>query len=126
MGTMKGPIVILLVLVFIPSCKDLQSNDLPFNSDKWKAGDTRLRGRMESSLYRSRNELLIGKTQPEIRELMGEPDMIFQDECGPSLITYSYKFATGTVFDGWFIRIAIHVIFNDKTGKAAQVNYLDY
>lgn len=80
---------------------------------------------MQRSLYRSRNELLIGKTQLEVKELLGEPGLIFQSEREGPLNSYRYDYDTGTVLDG-FSRIAIYVTFDDKTGKAADVYHADY
>jgi hypothetical protein len=126
---MKGLIAILLVLVFIPSCKDLKSNDLPFDSERWKAGDVRLRGRMTISLYAQEELIIIGKTQAEVKEILGEPGLIYRDPCCRDASigdTYRYDIDFGMISERWLSRNAIYIIFDTETGKAVKLDGGDY
>lgn len=67
--------VLLACGAIIFSCngrKSAEKNDLPFDSELWKTGDLRTKGKMTDNILN--DSLLIGKTKTEILDLLGEPD----------------------------------------------------
>lgn len=70
-------ICILLVSLFSLGCGFIKSpfrdySEKPFNSQDWLKGDAVERGRMFSNIFTSR--ALDGKSQTEVKNLLGEPD----------------------------------------------------
>lgn len=70
-------ILFIVFAVSVSSCAvdttDIK-NDVKFDSDKWKSGDNRTRGRMSESLLN--DSILIGLDKSAIIDLLGEPHQI--------------------------------------------------
>jgi len=64
-------IFILFSLVLLTSCQNSKSK-IPFEKEKWEQADLRIRGRMVDDLFKQ--NLLVGKTKREVKNLLGEPD----------------------------------------------------
>lgn len=68
---MRPYIAVLSFFLFVlGSCRN--SDNIPFEKEKWKQTDLRTRGRMVDNLLKQ--NLLIGKTKNEVTDLLGEPD----------------------------------------------------
>ncbi len=67
--------IFLLIIfgAFLHGCGILGNAD-KFDSEKWKKGDSRARGRMVYDLQNSR--LLIGKNEQEVNDLLGKEDFL--------------------------------------------------
>lgn len=63
-------VLIILFCAFLFGC-DFKTNNLKFDSEKWKTADLRTKGRMSRDLRDS--NLLIGKTKSEVENLLGKP-----------------------------------------------------
>lgn len=73
MKTKSKILILILAISFAVSCKsDSLPNNLPFNSEEWKTGDSRRRGRMAHDLQQK--SILVNKTKFEVVELLGKPD----------------------------------------------------
>jgi hypothetical protein len=73
---MKGAslLAILLALAVLTSC----TRSKPFDSEKWKSGDSSTRGDMLQDVIK--RNLLIGKSQSGVQDLLERPDF-----CGVSI-----------------------------------------
>lgn len=58
--------------IVFSSCNRFQSDDLVFESEKWKTGNSRLRGRMVWNLLEKR--ILESKSKTEVIEILGGSD----------------------------------------------------
>lgn len=112
-------IILLFACIFLVSClaKDFKSNNLSFDSEKWKSGDLRIRGQMVEDLVKS--HILNRKTKSEIKVILGDPDHI-----NPYTEDWTYKtdkgYRGGTDGDTWIFWF--HTDFDkDETVKA---NYI--
>jgi hypothetical protein len=65
-------LVVFTILIFSTSCIYLMCNNLKFDSTKWKNGNARDRGRMVYDLQEGK--ILIGKTNAEVKDLLGGSD----------------------------------------------------
>lgn len=77
MQKMKRPqikLTLILTLIMLSCGTNNQSgkNDLEFNSETWKSGDMRTKGKMTDNILN--DSLLIGKTKTEVIKILGEPD----------------------------------------------------
>ena len=116
---MKKIIIILSLAILVISCKNIndtkdnkQNVRMKFNSESWKKGDFKLRGKMSNDLVDS--EILIGKTKDEVIELLGKfdgelSDMIF------------YKIDVGIIFGSgkWLYMLMIY--FDESNNLVSEV-----
>ncbi len=58
-------------LILLTSCQN-SGGKIPFEKEKWEQADLRTRGKMVDDLLRQ--NLLVGKTKREVKNLLGEPD----------------------------------------------------
>ena len=96
--------IIILLNLFV-SCSDnsKKSNEIPFDSKQWKSGDQRVRAQMSRDLLDK--NILFGKNEGEILDILGSPD-----EKSPYRFTYFLE----TEFMGpW--RMFLNVDFKDST-----------
>ena len=112
-------IIILSLAILVISCKNIndtkdnkQNVRMKFNSESWKKGDFKLRGKMSNDLVDS--EILIGKTKDEVTELLGKfdgelSDMIF------------YKIDVGIIFGSgkWLYMLMIY--FDESNNLVSEV-----
>ena len=63
-------LLVATILIFSSSCTYIMGNNQKFDSEKWKNGNARDRGRMVYDLRDSK--ILIGKTEQEVNELLGK------------------------------------------------------
>lgn len=84
-------ILLLVLVLFAASCSDSLPNDLLFDSDKWKQGNTRVRGQMVRSLV-DQQHILVGKTVAETEEVLGEPSVRAKD-------ILTYRISWGSVLE---------------------------
>jgi hypothetical protein len=102
--------IFILLSVFV-SCSDnsKESNEIPFDSNQWKTGDQRVRARMSRDLLEK--NILIGKNEGEILDILGSPD-----DKRPDRFTYFLE----TEFMGpW--RMFLNVDFKDSTKRVYSV-----
>ena len=116
---MKKIIIILSLAILVISCKNIndtkdnkQNVRMKFNSESWKKGDFKLRGKMSNDLVDS--EILIRKTKDEVIELLGKfdgelSDMIF------------YKIDVGIIFGSgkWLYMLMIY--FDESNNLVSEV-----
>lgn len=116
---MKKIIIILSLAILVISCKNIndtkdnkQNVRMKFNSESWKKGDFKLRGKMSNDLVDS--EILIRKTKDEVIELLGKfdgelSDMIF------------YKIDVGIIFGSgkWLCMLMIY--FDESNNLVSEV-----
>ena len=112
-------IIILSLAILVISCKNIndtkdnkQNVRMKFNSESWKKGDFKLRGKMSNDLVDS--EILIRKTKDEVIELLGKfdgelSDMIF------------YKIDVGIIFGSgkWLYMLMIY--FDESNNLVSEV-----
>jgi hypothetical protein len=117
--------ILFLLCAIIISCKDFQSNNLPFNQNDWKNADVRVRGRMYRSLL-SQN-ILIGKKRNEIIEILGKPneegDFSGTDEKNKNYL--KYEIDLGTFLEGKIQRNFLMIIFDKSTEKVDKTIVID-
>lgn len=102
---MKQIVIILILGLFCFGCSNQNlSNDLQFDSPKWKEGDKRTKGRMASDLGKS--EVLNDKTKNDIREILGEPDFFGET-------VWIYEINIGEILNHQF-----NVFFDKQSGKS--------
>ena len=98
---------IFILLNLFASCIDnsKESNEIPFDSNQWKSGDQRVRANMSRDLLEK--NILFGKNEGEILDILGSPD-----EKSPNRFTYFLE----TEFMGpW--RMFLNVDFEDSTKR---------
>ena len=63
---------ITLSLTILSCINTHDKNGLQFDSEKWKSGDMRTKGKMTDHILK--DSLLIGKSKADILKMLGEPD----------------------------------------------------
>lgn len=91
------------------SCNSFFSNE-KFDSTKWKSGNAQIRGRMAHDLEES--GILIGKTESEVKEFLGEPD-------------YPTSYTIDRIYSGIFWETHFAVRFDENTNKASSIDIGD-
>lgn len=102
--------VLLIVLAFVPACGMIINNE-KFDSEKWKKGDARIKGKMVYDLQNSK--VLIGKNQNEVDEILGKTK-------NPSKTGRVYEIDTNVITDIYF---TVH--FNETTQKVVSTDIGD-
>ena len=98
-------IFILLALFVCCGENSKESNEIPFDSNQWKSGNQRVRAKMSRDLLEK--NILSGKNEGEILDILGSPD-----EKSPNRFTYFLE----TEFMGpW--RMFLNVDFKDSTKR---------
>ena len=98
---------IFILLALFVSCSEnsKESNEIPFDSNQWKSGNQRVRAKMSRDLLEK--NILSGKNEGEILDILGSPD-----EKSPNRFTYFLE----TEFMGpW--RMFLNVDFEDSTKR---------
>ena len=109
---------LLLALVILSCETKTQSykNDIPFNIEKWKAGNLRAKGKMTDNLLA--DSILIGKTKSEVLKMLGEPD-----QQTSSRIYYTVDPGIKYMNGAWTYWLSID--FDTITGKVKEVRLAD-
>ncbi len=97
----------------IPNC--IPVKQVLFDSVKWKQGVLKIRGGMIESLKSSK--ALMGKTQKEITEVLGEPG----EKKGASFTYFFYSYEKPCMAKAEMLIIN----FDEKTGKAKEAYTTD-
>ena len=99
-------IIFILFNLFVGcNANSKEGSEIPFVSSQWKSGDQRLRAQMANDLLQK--NILSGKSESEILDILGSPD-----EKSPNRFTYFLE----TEFMGpW--RMFLNVDFKDSTKK---------
>ena len=110
--------IILVALFFIyTSPSDFRSQSkIPFSSEQWKEGDLIMRASMADNLMTS--DTLINLTRQEALELLGEPDINFEQ-------SFLYRLDFGHIWwPGvvWPYEFRVHF---DSTDKVIRAGYSD-
>lgn len=108
---MKTKILIVAFLSILIGC-----NSSEFNSDKWKQGDKRQRGKM--STYLIENQIIDNKSKNEVTELLGNPD----SKSGNCI---SYDLDLGGISKQVNWTYFLEICFDEKSGKSNYVQIND-
>lgn len=111
----KELLLLLMVAMLLASAcvRDVNLNNLTFDSNKWKNGDMQTKGQMVYDL--KDRKLLIGKNKRQVAEMLGVCE-------GPDRNTWSYQVDVGIRFNGvWPYRF--YVVFDDQ-GQTVKKTYL--
>lgn len=103
--------LLIIFSAFLPGCGMLLGNNENFDSEKWKKGDIRARGKMVYDLQNSK--LLIGKNEQEVNELLEKEDFL-------SPKTEIYVIDTNTVSDNF-----LFVNYDEGTQKVSSTRIGD-
>ena len=108
---MKTKIIIGSFLIIFFSC-----NSTEFNSGSWKKGDKELRGKMSSDLIQK--QILYGKSENDVIELLGTPDRKNQ-KC----VTYDLDLGGYNEMVNW--NYFLQICFDKRNGKSNYVQIND-
>ncbi len=114
-------LVLAIAIIYLPLyCNSWRSApQIQFNADKWRSGDTKLRGTMVYDLDNRKDEMLIEKMKPAIEELLGKPGWISKTG-----LNWEYDVDIGQNFFGSPQMYQFSVIFNED-GVAKETALMD-
>ena len=105
--TFKLPIIAVAIIA-LTACSDTPQQ--PFDSQRWKSGDARIRGSMAQDLID--RKLLMDKSESEVENLLGKPGL---NNSG----VYDYHVITISRCNFWACYLG--VVFDEKSKRVRAV-----